>query len=689
MSLGLTPLPMAIQTLLSPSQVESQRLEFKATWDDRIKDAVIESACAFANDLLNLNGGYIVLGLEQDAQGRPVLPPRGVDGLDLDRVMKEVFGACKQLSPDYQPIPFLETYQDRQLLILFCPGGDNRPYQAPNYRRAGQKAYFVRQGPLTTIAQADTLRQLMEQASKIPWDDRRCLEARFLDVSPTLVRRHLHQAGSHLAEEPLPDAELYRKLRLTVPVNAHTEPRNVALLFFQDDPTRFFPGARIELCEFPEGRGGDRLIEHTFSGPLPEQLRACQNYFEGMLGNITQKPAAGLEAQRIIPYPARALQEALVNAVYHRSYESSEPTKVYIEPDSILITSYPGPHAAIRPEHFRPGNTVPEVPARNRRIGELLKELRIAEARGSGILKIQRALADNGSPPAEIDCDPTFFSVRIPIYGASAAVKAMSLASAGHEPAALETAKRAWAREPSSRSLVSFVIGFATERNDRATAKAVLDQYLAAAETGVSAYPVLQYVESVVMGRPGHLFSHPLTSRPLGALQREVLSYLSKIQVFDFLGLDQKVAYWMWCAREMGEALTLLAKQYGDKSPPDDPDDQHVLNYETLLAGLRLDLAAEVAEEIAEQLLLETENRLEELIKARQVLVSEKRLGKNDSGRLYLRLAQVRQRLGRSARAVRAAVRLAHQYAERAQDKEALTLLEQVFPTSGPTSRRG
>ena len=319
MSLGLTPLPMSIQTLLSPSQVESQRLEFKATWDDRIKDAVIESACAFANDLLNLNGGYIVLGLEQDAQGRPVLPPRGVDGLDLDRVMKDVFGACKQISPDYQPIPFLETYQDRQLLILFCPGGDNRPYQAPNYRRAGQKAYFVRQGPLTTIAQADTLRQLMEQASKIPWDDRRCLAARFLDVSPTLVRRHLHQAGSHLAEEPLPDAELYRKLRLTVPVNAHTEPRNVALLFFQDDPTRFFPGARIELCEFPEGRGGDRLIEHTFSGPLPEQLRACQNYLEGMLGNITEKPAAGLEAQPGLlavainpPLPGKVLQVAVL-----------------------------------------------------------------------------------------------------------------------------------------------------------------------------------------------------------------------------------------------------------------------------------------------------------------------------------------------------------------------------------------
>lgn len=111
----LTPLPISVQALLNPSQVESQRLEFKATWDDKIRDAVVETACAFANDLYNQNGGYIVLGVEQSPDGHLVLPPRGVDQFDLDRLKRTIFAACKAITPDYQPMLFVETYQDRRL----------------------------------------------------------------------------------------------------------------------------------------------------------------------------------------------------------------------------------------------------------------------------------------------------------------------------------------------------------------------------------------------------------------------------------------------------------------------------------------------------------------------------------------------------------------------------------------------
>lgn len=152
--------------------------------------------------------------------------------------------------------------------------------------------------------------ELVEQASKVPFDDRRCLGASPLDISPTLVRRHLHHSGSHLAEAPLSDEELYRKLRLLLPVNAHAEPRNAALLFFHEEPTRFFPGARIELCEFPEGRGGDVLRERTFSGPLPEQIRACQSHLEGLLGSLTRKLDQGAEARRTVSSPRPGTRRA-------------------------------------------------------------------------------------------------------------------------------------------------------------------------------------------------------------------------------------------------------------------------------------------------------------------------------------------------------------------------------------------
>lgn len=75
-------LPVNLEDLILGRTVESHRLEFKSGWDDFIKDDVVHTVCAFANDMLNLNGGYVILGIEE-VNGRPVLPPRG---LDLDKV---------------------------------------------------------------------------------------------------------------------------------------------------------------------------------------------------------------------------------------------------------------------------------------------------------------------------------------------------------------------------------------------------------------------------------------------------------------------------------------------------------------------------------------------------------------------------------------------------------------------------
>ena len=47
--------------------MESARLEFKATYNDVVEEAVIPTICAFANDLQGLGGGYVVLVVAVDA----------------------------------------------------------------------------------------------------------------------------------------------------------------------------------------------------------------------------------------------------------------------------------------------------------------------------------------------------------------------------------------------------------------------------------------------------------------------------------------------------------------------------------------------------------------------------------------------------------------------------------------------
>ncbi len=55
---------------------------------------------------------------------------------------------------------------------------------------------------------------------------------------------------------------------------------------------------------------------------------------------------------------------------------------------------------------------------RNRRIGEFLKELDLAEGRSTGVPKILRAMRNNGSPPPsfETDEDRSWFLVRLAVH---------------------------------------------------------------------------------------------------------------------------------------------------------------------------------------------------------------------------------------------------------------------------------
>jgi len=445
-------LPVNFEDLLQSRSIESNRIEFKAGWDDQIKAQTVRTVCAFANDLLNLGGGYVILGVREEG-GRAIVPPVGLAGLNLERVQKEVRGACKRIVPDFLPLLFPIEYEGVPLLVIWAPGGDTRPYQAPeNLNVSGSPLQFwIRRGPETIKAQGEDLRQLIALTAKVPFDDRRSLEARIEDLSPLLVKRFLHEVGSDLInhEPPLEDRQLYRLLNLVVRINAHEVPRNVALLFFQEDPDRFFQGTRTEVVRFRGG--GDLLEERVFRGPIPYQIKSALDYLDSLGGTFLQKVPGQAEVEKTVPYPYGAMEEALVNAFYHRSYEAPpEPVKVYLYPDRMEVINYPGPVPGIQPKHFEPGESIPPVPARNRRIGDFLKELRLAEARGTGVPKIRRKMRQNGSPEPRFDFDDerTYFRVILSIHPRylvlRAEMEAADLWASGDKRAAIERLQRAF-----------------------------------------------------------------------------------------------------------------------------------------------------------------------------------------------------------------------------------------------------
>jgi ATP-dependent DNA helicase RecG len=509
-------LPLNVSDLLEGRIIESNRIELKSGWDEKIKAATLRTVCAFANDLLNLNGGYIVLGVEEE-QGRAVSSPGGLK--DPDRVQREIRQACERIQPSYQPFVIPVTFKEASLVVVWAPGGDTRPYQAPEDLnvKGSPLHYYIRQGPETIQAKGDRMRQLLELTAKVPFDDRRSLQATVQDISASLVRHFLYEVGSDLIlhEPPLEDTQLYRQLNLLFRVNGHEVPRNVALMCFSNDPDRFFPGTQTEVVQF--GNEGDLIEERIFRGPIQSQIQEVLRYLDSLGGAQLRKIRGQAEVEKTVPYPHEAMEESLVNAIYHRSYEyPPEPVKVYLYPDRMEIISYPGPVPGIEPQHFLPGAILPPVAARNRRIGEFLKELRLAEKRGTGVPKIQRRMRENGSPAARFDFDEgkNYFRVTLPVHPRYQLIhlsrEAAHLWVTGEKRAALELLQRSFEGSAGLPELAPQLIEYAVSLGNQEIARQALDRFESAG--GFSAQPFLTLA--------GHLLDQGQVNEAISILQR-------------------------------------------------------------------------------------------------------------------------------------------------------------------------
>lgn len=478
-------LPINLDALLHCRGVESERVEFKASWDSATTGLqVLKTICAFANDYHNLNGGYVVIGVaEQD--GRAHLPPAGLSAKEVEDAQRWIRGNCNRIDPPYQPILSPETVGDRLVLVVWAPASDMRPHRAPAQDGAPRR-YWIRLGSETVDAErrGDLIRGLIQQTARVPWDDRQALGARIEDLREAKVREYLRDVRSGLLDES--DArEVYRRMRITTQVNDHEVPKNAGLLFFSNDPVEWFRGAKIEVVQFTADRSGDVQEEHTFGGGLVDQLRDCLNYLENLSTYHLQKQRDRNQVRGWVSYPLPALRETLVNAVYHRGYDvdQPEPTKVYLYPNRVEVISYPGPVPGLEARHLAPDAKVPPVPARNRRIGEFLKDLGLAEGRLTGLPKVFQAMEANGSPTPrfEFDEERTFFQATLPAhpeYGALSALRdAAHLRALGEHLEAFRRIESAWDANQASAVLASEMIRAHAERGELQRAEEVLEMF--------------------------------------------------------------------------------------------------------------------------------------------------------------------------------------------------------------------
>lgn len=111
-------LPVNIDDLVNHRKVEWARIEYKEGWNP---EKVLHTICAFANDIDNWGGGYVILGVaEQD--GKPVFPVKGLPAGAVDQIQKELLNVCHLLEPVCLPVVEPCVYENKQLLCYLGAG---------------------------------------------------------------------------------------------------------------------------------------------------------------------------------------------------------------------------------------------------------------------------------------------------------------------------------------------------------------------------------------------------------------------------------------------------------------------------------------------------------------------------------------------------------------------------------------
>ncbi len=406
-----------INNLIRQITIESDRIEYSSDWNP---NTIMHTICAFANDIDNVGGGYIIVGVEEE-NGCPKFPIKGLKQEQIDSILKELIGYCHLIEPIYNPIVEPIQYDDKYIIVIWVPGGYGRPYKVSKdiFTNKSNKQYYIRKFSSTIVASSEEEKQLFYVSTDIPFDDRPNLLADVSDLDISLMRKHLKEIESNLYDISLKSdlLKIAKDMKLVSGPSENLKPLNVGILMFSERPELYFKHARIEVVDMPDPTGTD-MVEKIFTGPIQTQLKDALLYIKNyILKEVVIKKPNKAEAERYFNYPYAAVEELLANAVYHRSYQVNEPITVKITPYGLTITSFPGFDRSITEKNMQNFEITSPI-YRNRRIGDFLKELHLIEGRNTGYPTILKALRENKSeyPIFKMDENRTYLQVTLPVH---------------------------------------------------------------------------------------------------------------------------------------------------------------------------------------------------------------------------------------------------------------------------------
>jgi ATP-dependent DNA helicase RecG len=384
--------------------LESDRAERKESFKGDAPEKVRQAICAFANDLPNHRQAGVVFVGAKDKDGSP-------SGLDInDELLRQL--ADIRTDGKIGPMPTM-TVEKRILKGAELAVITVLPADAPPVRYQGR--IWIRTGPRRDIASAQDERILNEKRRyrDLPFDLQPVPFASLSDLSRlTFESEYLPNAVAHdvLAANERSYAERLSACRMLQSADEPT-PTVLGCIVLSQRARDLIPCDYIQFLRIDGITLADPIKdEEAIDGPLAQILRRLDDKLEAHIQTAVDLTSGAME-QRSPDYPLTALQQLARNALMHRTYESTNaPVRITWFNDRIEITNPGGPYGIVTRQNFgKPGYT----DYRNPNLAEAMRVLGFVQRFGVGIQTAQKALVDNGNPPAEFDPQDTLVFVTV------------------------------------------------------------------------------------------------------------------------------------------------------------------------------------------------------------------------------------------------------------------------------------
>ena len=365
--------------------------------------SVMETVCSFSNEP-SLEGGYILLGVAEDKES--VFPQyKTAHILDTDKFQKDFVSQCSSMFniPVRPRVSVEKVGTDTVIKVqVYELSAKQKPlFFTANGLPGGA---YRRIGPTDQRCTEDDMHIFYTDTKS--YDQTPVPGCTIDDIDETALKRYrsLREKVNSSAEElSFSDEELLESLGCVNRQNKKELNLSGLILFGSSKALRSqFPMIRVDYIRVPGNEWvnnpDDRFTTIDMRGPLMTLVFRLIDAINSDLPKGFLLPEGEVQASSV-GLPTKALREAIVNAVMHRSYREHRPIQV-IRYDNRIEIINPGYSLKSEERLGEPGSET-----RNPFIAAVFHETNLAETKGSGIRAMRRLMSQSHLAPPTFDSD--------------------------------------------------------------------------------------------------------------------------------------------------------------------------------------------------------------------------------------------------------------------------------------------